>query len=238
MTDYLKTGHLDEAAMNPEYREAEERFRSEAKRLWDQNRKIQADTRRRVLEGKLASPEEAESEYMQRYCDEVQPKYQKLASEHVTRTAGRMAEDRAKLTQGVGQRFSDHLVNLADKSDEQLESIHHTAKRTGQDELVAATAQVALDRNQFELYRQWSQDDPGRARALERLRSTPDVEQLAARTQAMKPPIAARESLMPSQAETQEFEKKRAAAEATAEYAKREFYGGPRVRHFVGRHSS
>jgi hypothetical protein len=159
-----------------------------------------------------------------------------LASNHVATVAGQRGQDERLLTEGVGAKFSDHVVSLADKSDEQLKSIAHTAKRTGQNDLVRAAAQTALDRNLFEVYRQWSQDDPERAQALERLRSTPDVEQLATRTEAMKPPVAFPESLTPTFSEKEEHARREERKRQDAERRRQEFYRNPPPRRQVGRY--
>lgn len=221
----MRNGNIAEKDMSPEYRQAERDYREKARHLWTENEAAKKAARSQVE----ATPEERQDAYMQRYQQKIAPVFDKLASDFVAQIMGPRGEDEKLLTQGVGERFSDHLIAISGKPDAELPALMKTARRTGQKDLVRAVAQVALDRNQFGLFKQWAESEPELADALKRVRTTPDAEQLATRTNAMRPPKASPEALEPTAAD-----KERAASAPAAEEASRAaFFNRPRS--IVGR---
>jgi hypothetical protein len=232
MTDYLNNnGNLQEKDMNAEFRQAEEAFRTQAGQLWERNREAIG-----TIRGDLdLEPHERQDQYLQRYTNQIAPKFEQLAGEFVGRIMHQRSQDEALLSQGTSERFADHVVELSGKSTEELEQIAKTAARTGQKDLHRAAAQVGLDRNAFGLYQSWATSEPDLAAALERLRSTPDAEQLRTRTLAMKPPTADPDRLEPTYAEHQAAQERESQARSAATARRRSFFGITRQ---SGRHST
>jgi hypothetical protein len=220
MTDYLRNGNLNEKDMRPEYLEAERVYREQAQRLWASNEKTKREARAKVD----LSPEERLDFYRQRYQELISSPFNRLAGSFIESVMAPRGADERRLTQGVGEKFSDHLIALSGKTDEELPALMKTAQRTGQADLVRAIAQVSLDRNQFGVFNEWAAGEPDLAAALKRVRSTPDPEQLATRAGAMRPPKADPEALEPRQ-EDHDRAASRPAAEAASRAA---FYGRPR----------
>lgn len=227
MTDYLRTGNLDERDMNPDYRQAEKTFREKARTLWTTNEEIKRSVRSKLD----LTPEERQDEYMKLYKQKVEGPFEQQASDFVGEIMGPRGEDERVLTQGVGDSFPDHLCALSGKPVEELPGLMKTAKRTGQQDLARAVAQVALDRNQFALFNEWAEGEPELAEALKRIRTTPDTEQLVTRTKAVRPHAADANSLEPTAEDHQKAAQKHAADEAS----RAAFFNRPRS--IVGRHS-
>lgn len=225
MTDYLTTGPLDDKDMDPGYRAAEEAYREQAARLWETAEELKREVRLNVE----MSDEEREDLYMRRYLDRVEEPFNKLAGDFVASVAAPRGEAERALTEGVGEKFGEFVVSLSGKPADELKRVMKTAGRTGQGDLAAAAAQVALDGNLFGIFDEWAASDPKRAEAMRRVRTTPGPEQLATRAKALKPPRADASSLVPGEKEREAVAMKRAADDA----AKEAFYNRPRS--FSGR---
>lgn len=220
MSDYLRNGNLDEKDMSSAYLAAEQSFREKAARLWEDSEEAKKTARSMVD----ATAEERQDFYKQRYQRKIAPTFDKLASDFVDEVMRPRGRDERLLTQGVGTGFSDYLISLSDKPLEELPSLMRTAQRTGQRDLVRAIAQVALGRNEFALFEEWAASEPELAGALKRVKSTPDPEQFATRTNALRPPKASPEALEP----TDEDRARVASAPAMEEANRAAFYNRPR----------
>lgn len=230
MTDYLKNGNLDESRMSAEYLEAEKKYREKGSRLWDRNEQLKKDVRSKLG----LTPEQRLDEYMQLYQRDISTPFAKMASDFFFQIMKPRGNDERLLSQGVGEKFSDHLIALADKPVEELSAIMQTAQRTGEKDLVRAVAQVGLDRNAFGLYNQWAASEPELAEALKRVRSTPDPEQVETRANAARPPKASPSALQPTQVDFDRAKQAEWARKHAEEQERRGFYG---ITRHVGRHS-
>lgn len=230
MTDYLETRNLDEDEMNAEYRAAEEAYREEAGRVWDKNEEIKASIRHDLN----LTPDERLDAYQQRYERDVAPRFNEAATRFVSGIMGPRGEDERRLSEGVGEKFADHLIALTGKSTEELGAIMQTAQRTGQGDLVRAVAQVALDKNAFGIFDRWAESEPELAAALQRLRTTPGPDQLATRTGAMRPPVADITGLTPNPADVERVRSAEAARLANKQRDRQRFFGYTRQ---AGRYS-
>ena len=218
--DYFDSGNIDEKNMSEEYREAEALYRKQAARLWDLNEELKKETRARIDD----EPEERLDHYRQRYEQGIEREFQKGASEFISGIAGPLGKDRRLLQESVGASFANHVIALAPRSTEELERVMQTAQRTGEEDLARAVAQVALDRQHYGLFERWASSEPELAAAMRRIRSTPGPEQLAVRTNAMKPPKAAPESLQPA---AEDFERAE-SVKTSQEAARARFFNLPR----------
>lgn len=230
MADYLKNGNLDESRMSKDYLAAEKEYRERGKRLWEKNEELKKTVRSKLD----LTPEQRLDEYMQLYQRDISTPFNKMASEFFFQTMKPRGEDERLLSQGVGEKFSDHLIALADKPVEELSAIMQTAQRTGEKDLVRAVAQVAIDKNHFGLYNQWAASEPELAEALKRVRSTPDPEQVETRANAARPPKASPDALQPTQVDFDRAKQAETARKLAEEQQRRGFFG---ITRHVGRHS-
>jgi hypothetical protein len=219
MTDYLEPASLEERDMDPEFKSAEEEYRNQAGKLWTEAEELKKRTRRKVD----ATPEERLGEYMAEY-QSINTSFEKLADGFAQRVESQRRADKRLLQEGVGEKFTDHVIALASKPAEELDLIMQAAKRTSQQDLARACAQVALDKQRYRLFEQWAEGEPELAAAMKRLRTTPNLDQLRTRTLAMRPPRADAGVLEPTQEDRDRVVSHKAAQEA----ARASFFGLPR----------
>ena len=205
---------------SPQYHEKEEEFRTEAARLHSRNEDLQASIRKDVH----IPLEDREDLYVESYKS-LNSSFEKLANDFARSVEDERTAYEKTVYAGTGERFSDHLTQLANVPDEQLETLMKTARRSGQKDLARAVAITSLERRGVSpLFEEWAGSNPETANALTRLRGLPDSDRLRTRTLTMRPFKARPESLVPRQEDHE-----REASKATAkEASKAAFFGGPR----------
>ena len=209
MADYFEAEHVDDEDLSPEYRELEEQYRAAAGPLWGEARKIAESVRANVD----AERERRDENYVSRFSASVNAPWQQLASNFVAAIETQRHNDRKTVEASRGNRFADHLIAVSSAPEDGLEDLMRTAQRTGQKDLARAVAQVALDKNRFQVFDRWASSEPETAEAMRRLRSTPSSEQLITRTNALKPPAATPEALIPREEDHRRAEETKRAAE-------------------------
>lgn len=180
------------------YHEQERELEDKQREILERGEALRAEISNQV---DLTNEERADT-YMAGHA-ELTRELQDAADALIGNVESEREELERKVHEGAGERFAQYLIELADKSEEELRPLMQTALRTGQGDLARAIAQTAYEKNLSSItggmFAQWAQSNPEAAQALERLHSLPPSDRLEDRAKGRAwVPKADLRSLMPT----------------------------------------
>src|SRR5829696_6274108 len=184
LPEWADSDSLDESGMDRTYLQAEARWRGEAERFYRREMELRAKVKR-----SLDLDDEGRAMVYMVEHERIVEDFQRSADAF---TNGWL-DQRRRAYQAVYENrtdgFRDAVLRASGMEEAELGRTLNIAMRSGQRDLAAAVAQVALERNLFGIFDRWGRENPQAAKNLQILRRTPGYSQMETRVhKAMKPP--------------------------------------------------
>lgn len=194
-------GSLEESQMERTYLQAEAIWRGEARRFYDREMELRA----RVKRSLDLTDEERATVYMVEH-ERIVEEFTQSADAFTNGWLDQRRRAHEAVHSNRTDGFRESLLRVSGMDEAELQRTYNIAQRSGQSDLSAAVAQVALENKQFGIFERWGRENPQMAANLQTLRRVPGFDQLYRRIhQAMGPPrVESPHHLRPGAAEIEE----------------------------------